>query len=417
MSRSKMGWNATFSMAVGGMIGGGIFSVLGVVVDIAGPWAWASFVLGGALAFVTALSYIQLAERFGEGGGAFTFLGKIGHPGVAGSLSWLLIAGYVLTTAVYAFTFGHYLSEVIGGGGLLARLLSVGIMATLAAVNVRGVGDASIVEIVTVWAKLAVLGLLAGIGIARWEPANLATDSHPTVGGVVLGAAAIFMAYEGFQLLTYDYDDIDRPDRTLRLAVLPAVLVVTATYIAVTVGAAMLVGSPTLVAQKEVALAAAGAEAAGTLGKVIVSIAAAFSAASAINATLFATARLTRRIADAGDLPRFLGARNDRGVPQRAVLVLGAAGTALAAIGSLGGLVEAASLTFLVTFAGVDYLAATGDGGRRWLPAIGALAASAAGATVAWRLATREPASLIALAVIVVAAVAVRPMVLHGSDA
>ncbi len=57
-----MGWNATFSMAVGGMIGDGIFSVLGVVVDIAGSWAWASFVLGGAVAFVTSLSYIRLAE-------------------------------------------------------------------------------------------------------------------------------------------------------------------------------------------------------------------------------------------------------------------------------------------------------------------------------------------------------------------
>ena len=128
-----MGWNATFSMAVGGMIGGGIFSVLGVVVAIAGSWAWASFVLGGAVAFVTALSYIRLAERFGEGGGAFTFLSRLSHRSLAGSLSWLLIAGYVLTTAVYAFTFGHYLSNVVGGGGLLA----VGIMATLAAVNVR----------------------------------------------------------------------------------------------------------------------------------------------------------------------------------------------------------------------------------------------------------------------------------------
>ncbi|HVM54310.1 MAG TPA: hypothetical protein VM262_14045, partial [Acidimicrobiales bacterium] len=82
---------------------------------------------------------IRLAERFGEGGGAFTFLSRLGHRSLAGSLSWPLIVGYVLTTAVYAFTFGHYLSNVIGGCGLLA----VGIMATLAAVNVRGAGSAT----------------------------------------------------------------------------------------------------------------------------------------------------------------------------------------------------------------------------------------------------------------------------------
>lgn len=412
-----MGWNATFSMAVGGMIGGGIFSVLGVVVDIAGSWAWASFVLGGTVAFVTALSYIRLAQRFGEGGGAFTFLSRLGHRSLAGSLSWLLIAGYVLTTAVYAFTFGHYLSNVLGGRGTLARLLAVGIMAALAAVNVRGVGDASAVEIVTVWGKLAVLGLLAGIGIARWEPQSLGTQTTPTVGGVVVGAAAIFMAYEGFQLLTYDYDDIDRPNRTLRRAVLPAVLVVTAVYVAVTLGAGMLVGGPTLVAQKEIALAAAGQEAAGTIGEIIVSIAAAFSAASAINATLFASARLTHRIAEAGELPGFLREENGRGVPQRSVIALGAVGTGLAAIGSLGGLVEAASLTFLVTFAGVNYLAAANSKGSRWLPAIGAFAAGAAALVAAWRLTIEQPASLIALAVIAFAAVAIRPILLHRVEA
>lgn len=412
-SPSKMGWNATFSMAVGGMIGGGIFSVLGVVVGIAGSWAWASFVLGGAVALVTALSYIRLAERFGEGGGAFTFLSELGHRSLAGSLSWLLITGYVLTTAVYAFTFGHYLSELLGGGGLLARLLAVSIMVAVAALNVRGVGDASGVEIIAVWGKLAVLGLLAGIGIARWSPGGLAADADPGPGSVIVGAAAIFMAYEGFQLLTYDYDDIDQPERTLRRAVLPAVLVVTATYVAVTLGAAMLVGSPALVAQKEVALAAAGQEAAGAAGKVVVSVAAAFSAASAINATLFATARLTRRIADEGELPGLLREQDQQGVPQRAVLALGAIGTALAAIGSLGGLVEAASLTFLVTFAGVNYLAATHSEGGRWLPALGAVAAGAAGVVVAWRLATQQPASLIALSLIALAAVVVRPVVLR----
>jgi len=42
-SKSMLGFNATWSMAVGGMVGGGIFSTLGVVVGIAGAWAWLSF--------------------------------------------------------------------------------------------------------------------------------------------------------------------------------------------------------------------------------------------------------------------------------------------------------------------------------------------------------------------------------------
>ncbi len=414
MTTEKMGWNATFSMAVGGMIGGGIFSVLGVVVGIAGAWAWLSFVIGGLIALLTATSYVRLAAEFGEGGGAFTFLREVGHESAAGSLSWVLLGGYVVTTAVYAFTFGHYLADVAGGGALVARALAVAIMAALVAVNVRGVGESAKFEVFAVWAKLLVLGLLAAAGIARWAPEQLG-DGVPTgsFGSAVVGAAAIFMAYEGFQLLTYDYDDIDDPERTLRWAVLPAVVVVTLVYVTVTLGSAMLVGAGTLVEQREVALAAAGEKLAGLPGKVVVSLAAALSAGSAINATLFATGRLARRVAADGELPHSLAETNERGVPRRAILVLGAAGTVLAAIGELGSLVEAASLTFLLTFAGVNVLAAMRLPQLRSLAVLGAAGAGGAAILATWRLATTQPLVLALLGLLVGAAMVVRPLVVQ----
>ncbi|MCJ7726053.1 MAG: amino acid permease, partial [Acidimicrobiia bacterium] len=107
----KLGFNATWSMAVGGMVGGGIFSTLGVVIGIAGAWAWLSFMAAGAIALLAGYAYSQLAERYGEGGGAFAFLREIHREGLAGSLSWVLLVGYVLTNAVYAFTFGQYLGH------------------------------------------------------------------------------------------------------------------------------------------------------------------------------------------------------------------------------------------------------------------------------------------------------------------
>lgn len=42
-------------MAVGGMVGGGIFSTLGVVVGIAGAWAWLSFAAAGLIALASLL--------------------------------------------------------------------------------------------------------------------------------------------------------------------------------------------------------------------------------------------------------------------------------------------------------------------------------------------------------------------------
>ena len=64
---SKLGFNATWSMAVGGMVGGGIFSTLGVVVGIAGAWAWLSFAAAGLIALTAGYSYVKLSAYYGEG--------------------------------------------------------------------------------------------------------------------------------------------------------------------------------------------------------------------------------------------------------------------------------------------------------------------------------------------------------------
>ncbi|MCB0763528.1 MAG: amino acid permease, partial [Flavobacteriales bacterium] len=160
-AQRKFGYNAAWSMAVGGMVGGGIFSVLGVVVSTSGEWAWLSFLLAGLIALVSAHAYSQLSVKYGMSGGAFTFLRKVHMGGAAASLAWILVIGYILTISVYAFTFGHYVAHVVHAGAWLPRALAVAVIAALAWVNLRGVGDASRVEIITVWGKVLVLVALA----------------------------------------------------------------------------------------------------------------------------------------------------------------------------------------------------------------------------------------------------------------
>lgn len=410
---SKLGLNATWSMAVGGMVGGGIFSTLGVVMSIAGRWAWLSFVVAGLIALSAGYAYVTLAARDREGGGAFSFYREAGATAFAGALAWVLIAGYVFTNAVYAFTFGQYLGHVAGLGPWFPRAAAVAIVALFIGLNLRGVAAAGGVEIVLVWFKLAVLVALAALGLARWAPARLGAgvpDAGLMAG--LFGAAAVFMAYEGFQLLAYDYDDIDSPRRTLPRAVLGAIGVVIIVYVVVTLGTAMLIGAGQVVDHMEVALAIAGRKAAGVAGLVAVTVAAAFSTGSAINSTLFATARLAHTVAKAGELPAAVDHRNARNVPDRAVIGLGVAAAALAAVGSLGLLVEAASLAFLFTFAAVAALAWWQRAGHRAVTGFGALAGAAATAALVIRLVERDPAALAALAALVLLAVFRRPLVL-----
>jgi len=413
-SSSKLSFSSTWSMAVGGMIGGGIFSTLGVVVAIAGAWAWLSFVVAGLIALAAGYSYVKLAGHYGEGGGAFTFLREINEPGFAGSLSWVLIVGYILTNAVYAFTFGQYLGHMAGLGPWFPRLVAVAVTGVFVVLNLRGVGEAGSVEVFLVWFKLVVLVGLAGYGVYQWQPGMLSQGVEPAgITAALFGAATVFMAYEGFQLLTYDYEDIRDPGRTLPRAVLSAIIVVIGVYVLVALGTVMLVGAGQVVEHQEVALAIAGREAFGTTGLWLVTVAAAFSTGSAINATLFATARLAHTVAEDDELPAAFDHVNSSGVPDRAVVGLGAAAGLLAAVGSLRLLVEAASLAFLFTFCVVCCLAFLQRAGLRLVTGSGALAGAAACIALIWRLLESDPEALAALAALVVVAVFGRPVILR----
>lgn len=414
MSDSKMNFNATWSMAVGGMVGGGIFSVLGVIIATAGQWAWLSFIIAGIIALISAYSYSQLSIKYEESGGAFAFLNEINHEGIAGSLSWVLIIGYILTMSVYAFTFGQYVAHVLDFGSWLPRVLALAIIGSLVIVNLRGVGNSSRVEIITVWGKLLVLLALAAFGLAQWDPTQLTKgiDSKPGSMAIV-GAATIFMAYEGFQLLSYDYDDIENPQKTLPRATISAVIAVILIYLLVTFGATMLVGANTLIEQKEVALSIAGERAFGMVGLILVTVAAAFSTGSAINATLFSTARLMEKVAKKKDLPDIFVKENKQNIPKYAVIMIATIAAALAIIGSLGSLVDAASLIFLFTFGIVNYISFSQRVKLRMLSLFGALACAIAIVLATYEQFQRNPIPIIVIYTLIVIALAGRPFIIR----
>jgi len=265
-----------------------------------------------------------------------------------------------------------------------------------------------------VWFKLAVLVGLAGWGLAQWEPPLLSRGvQDAAIEAALFGASSVFMAYEGFQLLSYNYNDIEDPQKRLAPAVLSAIVVVTIVYVAVTIGTIMLVGADEVMRHKEVALAIAGRQALGTVGLVVVTVAAAFSTGSAINATLFATARLVSRVSEDGELPAVLGHKNKQGIPNRAVIVLGMASAALAAVGTLTSLVEAASLAFLITFAVVCGLALQQRAGVRVVTGFGMIAGGAASVALIIRLLRTDSLAIILLGLLVLIALFGRPVLLR----
>lgn len=391
-------------MAVGGMIGGGIFSVLGVAIALAGHLAFACFVLGGVLAAVTARSWAGVTARAGRSGGPFDHLREQGHPQLAGLLLWLLVFGYMVAMAVYSFTFGRYAANAVHAGTAVARLLSIAVIVLFLVVNMRGVRFSSLTEDLVVLTKLLILFAIAFLGILKFSSERLAPLAGSGVGGLFLGTATVFFAYEGFELICYDRDDMVDPRRTLPRSLYLSILIVGAVYIAVTIGSQMLVSDHVIVATKDAAFVAVGRAALGGFGRWAAITGAVFATGSAINATLFSTARLIRDASRSGEVPLAFG-RETGGLPLIAMTFIAIAGAAMAMLPGITSVIVFGSGSFLAVYAIVNYLQARSATRRseRVMAWMGGLACAAALGDLVVELARDDRASLAVLVGLVAA--------------
>ena len=105
----KIGLWAVVAIGVGGMVGGGIFAVLGLAVQLAHGGTPVAFALAGVVALLTTYSYAKLSVAYPSRGGTVTFLDRAFGAGMfTGSLNVLLWLSYVVMLSLYAFAFGSY---------------------------------------------------------------------------------------------------------------------------------------------------------------------------------------------------------------------------------------------------------------------------------------------------------------------
>ncbi|MCE5289425.1 MAG: APC family permease [Nocardiaceae bacterium] len=413
----RLGVAALVSIGIGGMVGGGIFSVLGLTVQIAGAGAYASFVVGGVAAALTGSSYARLSVLIRDRGGTATFLDRAFGTGFAGPLNLLLWLSYFVMLGLYALAFGSYLASLVGldPTGVWRKIFATSVVLVFAGLNMGGAQLVGRAESVLVYFKLSVLVLFCVAGLWFVNIAKVSPSVFPPIYTIVYGGALIFLAYEGFELIANAAEDARDPERSLPRAYLMSIGVVIFLYVLVAFVAVGNLTPQAIVESRDYALAAAARPFLGSTGFVLIGVAAVVSTASAINATLYGAAKFTFLMARHGELPKEIS----RPIWHRPIggLVMTAVGTiVIVNTVDIEGISLMGSSGFLIIFAAVNVAAIrlAGQGLRVWLPAL-AGAVSGVGCLVALLVyATLHiPTQLTALAAMIVFAVTAE-VVLHS---
>jgi uncharacterized protein len=396
--KNGLGTLSVLSIGIGGMVGGGIFAVTGLTIELTQGAAPTAFVVAGIVALLTAYSYLKLTLTYPGQGGTVEFLNRAYGTGVfTGSTNILLGLSYVVLLAIYAFAFGSYGANLFPqhAYGLWQHTLITGVIVLLALVNLVGAHLVIRSENFFNITKMLLLVVFIIVGVASpLDTTRLGLSTYVPMWGIISGAMIIFLNYEGFELIANASPDVTNPRKTLPIAYLAGVLIVIVVYALIAVVVVGHLPFTTVTADSDYALAVAAKTFLGRAGFLMIVVAALLATSSAINATLYGSGRLTYVVAKTGELPkeleRGLFHEHPEGMIIYAVLALLIANFlplhAIATMGSAG---------FLLIFMAVNVagLRLAGKiGAKRWLPVTGAISCTVALVALCWQV-WQDPAT------------------------
>jgi APA family basic amino acid/polyamine antiporter len=279
--RRELGAGHLVLLAIGAVIGAGIFSSIGtaaageilpdgVVVRYgAGPALVLSFLLLGAVCALAALCYAELAAMIPQAGSAYAYsyatLGEL----VAWIIGWDLILEYAVGNVAVAIAWSGYFTSLLSGfgahlpgwlthgywdvtsssdaavRGLLEtapRLFGMPVLVNVPAfvivmlvtwLLVLGVKESARANAVMVAIKLAVLALFVIVGAMHVDPENYRPFAPNGFRGIHQGAAIVFFAYIGFDAISTAAEETKNPQRDMPRGILYGLGICTAIYVVV----------------------------------------------------------------------------------------------------------------------------------------------------------------------------------------
>lgn len=306
-AKGSIGVPAATAIGVGGMMGAGLYTLIGVAAGSAGVWIAVAFLVGGLVSLFSVYSYAKLGARYPSRGGAAEFLIRCFGDGiVAGGLNVFQFVGWIIAMSLYASGFAGYVQHLLPWqtDAWVGKAIGVGLVLVLMGVNVIGSKLVGRSEMFVIGIELVIILGFVIVASFHADPQHF-TDQGGGDGliGVLFAAGLLYVTYEGFGVVTNSAGDMANPKKQLPRAMYLALGIVMAVYVVVGLMVVMVMTLPDIEANAGHALADAGRAILGSAGFVIISAAALLATASGVNATLYGDANLAFTVAKVGELP------------------------------------------------------------------------------------------------------------------
>lgn len=359
----KINLREAVSIGIGGMVGGGIFAVLGLAVSLAKGGTPVAFLMAGIIAFFTAYSYAKLSKKYPEDGGTVKFVHQQFGSGIfGGSINNLLWISYIVMLALYASAFGSYgshLFKITENKEMNVRIFQSAIIVIALLINYLSVKLVGRIESFSVVVKLLILVAFVLVGLYGFSvhPENLSQLSPKNWESPFLlltGGMVIFVAYEGFELIANSVSDLENKEKNTEKAYYWAVGIVILLYILIAIVTVGSLPFDKIADAEDYVLAKAAEPMLGQVGFTIITVTAMVSTFSAINATVLGSGRVNYDIAEDDELPNYFTHRfwgKPVGFVITAILSL-----LLVNLFNLESISTAGSAGFLLIFAVVNFI-------------------------------------------------------------
>ncbi len=338
---------------VGGIVGAGIYAIVGEAAGLSGNMLWASFLVAATVALLTAMTYAEFVSRYPDAGGSFEYVKQGFNKTTALCFSILMLFTGIVAAAAIAISFSDYLGRLLE---VPSYLTTLGVIVFMGGVNAVGVQEASWFNTLATVVTLAGLGAVIYFSIPDWGSVPLTTLPEVGVTGIVSGGALIFFSFIGYEDLVKMAEETREPERTMPRGILISGVTVLVIYLLIAVSTVSVMGAERL-ARQSGPLAEVLRRSAGSTWATGIVIVALFATSKTILSNILGTSRLLYDVARDGGmhwLQRLTKVNDHTGTPILAIVLITGIAMAFALIGNLKTVASISNIFIMLVFLAVN---------------------------------------------------------------